>query len=75
MARVALPAYALGKMAGIASVPVALGATLVLGALITFGAGRLWPSPASHPVSKGRTRNGGAPGAPDAVVDDESAAV
>lgn len=46
VARVALPAYALGKAAGLASIPIALGATLVLGALITFGAGRLWPSAA-----------------------------
>jgi len=75
VARVALPAYALGKTAGLASIPIALGATLVLGALITFGAGRLWPSPASRPVSEGRARNRGAPGSPDAVVDDESAAV
>lgn len=68
--RVALPAYALGKTAGIASVPVALGATLVLGALITFGAGRLWAPTASRPLAEERGRKGGGAGAPDAVVDD-----
>ncbi len=59
VARVALPAYALGKTAGLASIPIALGATLVLGALITLGTGRLWPSATSSPTAESRAREGG----------------
>ncbi len=40
--RVALPSYALGQSAGIASLPLAIGATLVLGAMVTAAAGRFW---------------------------------
>lgn len=48
VARVALPAYALGKVAGLASLPLAVGATIVFGALITFGVGRFMPVTSSR---------------------------
>lgn len=41
--RVAVPAYLLGHAAGLASLPLAVAATVVIGAIITMGAGRLWP--------------------------------